>query len=96
MTSTAAKPAKVRRKVFSFKTEWLLQSVKIDEEKGVICKTCYEANVSSDFSEGKKRGEWKIDHLKRHLSHKTHSNAAAILRRRKGVGIGELLLQNVS
>lgn len=105
--TAAANPAKVRRKVLSFKTEWLAQSVQIDgqhvqlgdifsfsEEKGVICKTCCEAKVSGDFSEGKKWDEWKMDYLKRHLLHKTHQNAAGILRRRNRVGIGELLLQN--
>ena len=102
-----SQPAK-KKKLLSFKTEWLAEYAQIDgkliklgdvfsfsDEKGVICKTCCEAKVPGDFSDGKKWDEWKLDYLKRHLQHKTHQNAAGILRRRKqGAGIGALLQQN--
>ena len=65
------------------------------DERGVVCKTCSEAKVQSNFSEGKTWNEWKVDYLKRHLQHKAHQNAPGILRRRKqGIGIGALLQQN--
>ena len=100
--------AKGKKKITSFRTEWLAEFVQVDgenvklgdvfsfsDERGVICKTCSEAKVQSDFSEGKTWNEWKVDYLKRHLQHKAHQNAAGILRRGKqGIGIGALLQQN--
>ena len=88
--------------------EWLSEYVQAEEqavklgeifsfssEKGLLCKTCSEAKVSSEFSEGKMWTEWKLDYLKRHIQHKSHLNAVGIVRRLKmGKGIGTLLRES--
>ncbi|KAI7790540.1 putative zinc finger protein 862-like [Triplophysa rosa] len=77
------------------------REVKLDEifsfssEKGLLCKTCCEAKVASEFSEGTMWTEWKLDYLKRHIQQKSHLNAVGIIRRRKmGMGIGTLLQES--
>ena len=88
--------------------EWLSEyvrteekEVKLDEifsflsEKGLLCKTCCEAKVTGEFSEGKLWTEWKLDYLKRHIQQKSHLNAVGIVRRRNmGMGIGTLLQES--
>lgn len=88
--------AKVKKKCGSFKMEWLSEYVKIEEqavklseifsfssEKGLLCKTCCEAKVANEFSEGKMWTEWKLDYLKRHIQQKCHLKAVGIVRRLK-------------
>ena len=88
--------------------EWLSEyvrteekEVKLDEifsfssEKGLLCKTCCEAKVTGEFSEGKMWTEWKLDYLKRHIQQKRNLNAVGIVRRRNmGMGIGTLLQES--
>ncbi|KAJ8364881.1 hypothetical protein SKAU_G00137120 [Synaphobranchus kaupii] len=88
--------------------EWLSEYVRTEEqevklgeifsfssEKGLLCKTCCEAKVASEFSEGKVWTEWKLDYLKRHIQQKSHLNAVGIVRRLKtGMGIGTLLQES--
>ncbi|CAL9694135.1 unnamed protein product [Knipowitschia caucasica] len=107
-SDTPTHQAKVKKKCGSFKVEWLSENVKIEEEvvklgeifnfsseKGLLCKTCSEAKVASEFSEGKMWTEWKLDYLKRHIQHKSHLKAVGIVQRLKmGQGIGTLLLES--
>ena len=59
-------------------------------EKGLLCKTCCEAKVASEFSEGKVWTKWKLYYLKRHIQQKSHLNAVGIVRRCKmGTGLAE-------
>ncbi|CAF91361.1 unnamed protein product [Tetraodon nigroviridis] len=88
--------------------EWLSEYVQTEEktvklgeifsfssEKGLLCKTCCEAKIASEFSEGKMWTEWKLDYLKRHIQHKSHLKAVGIVRRCKiGMGIGTLLRES--
>lgn len=75
-SDTSTHQAKVKKKCGSFKIEWLLEYAQIEEqpvklgeifsfssEKGLLCKTCSEAKVVSEFSEGKMWNEWKLDYL---------------------------------
>jgi len=85
--------------------EWLSVYVRTEEqevklgdifsfasEKGLLCKTCCEGKVASEFLEGKVWNEWKLDYLKRHIQQKSHLNAVEIVRRcNMGMGIGTLL-----
>ena len=105
---TATQKAKIKKKCGSFKMEWLSDYVRIEEEevklgeifsfsseKGLLCKTCCEAKIASEFSEGKVWTEWKLDYLQRHTQQKSHLNAVGIVRRRKmGMGIGTLLQES--
>lgn len=100
--------SKKKKKCSSFKIEWLSEYVRTEEqevrlgeifsflsEKGLLCKTCCEAKVASEFSEGKVWTEWKLDYLKRHIQHESHLNAVGIVRRRKmGMGIGTSLQES--
>lgn len=102
---TGSHQAEVKKKRASFRTEWLSENVQTEgktvklgeilsfsSEKGLPCKTCCEAKVASEFSEGKVWTEWKLDYLKCHIQHKSHLNAVGIIRRCKmGMGIGTLL-----
>ena len=88
--------------------EWLSEYVQIEEkavkldeifsfssEKGLLCKTCSDAKVASEFSEGKIWIEWKLDYLKRHVQHKSHLKAVETVRRLKmGQGISTLLRES--
>ncbi|KAM3593003.1 uncharacterized protein V6R79_003550 [Siganus canaliculatus] len=107
-SDTPTHQATVKKKCSSFKMEWLSENVQIEEkavklgeifsfssEKGLICKTCSDAKVASEFSEGKTWTEWKLDYLKRHVQHKSHLKAVGIVRRLKmGQGIGTLLRES--
>lgn len=108
VSDTSTHQAKVKKKCGSFKMEWLSEYVKIEEqavklseifsfssEKGLLCKTCCEAKVANEFSEGKMWTEWKLDYLKRHIQQKCHLKAVGIVRRLKvGQGIGTLLRES--
>ena len=100
---------KVKKKRVSFKVEWLSQYINTDEgtlvklsdifsfstETGVVCKTCSDANVKGEFSEGKVWSDWKLDYLKRHVGTKGHLHAVNTIKRRKqGLGIGSLLQES--
>ena len=52
-------------------------------EKGLLCKTCCEAKVASEFSEGKVWTKWKLYYLKRHIQQKSHLNAVGTVWRCK-------------
>lgn len=107
-SGTSPHQAKVKKKCDSFKMEWLSEYVQTEEktvklgeifsfssEKGLLCKTCCEAKIASEFSEGKMWTEWKLDYLKRHIQHKSHLKAVEIVRRCKmGMGIGTLLRES--
>lgn len=107
-SDTSTHQAIVKKKCGSFKMEWLSEYVQIEEqavklgeifsfssEKGLLCKTCSEAKVANEFSEGKMWTEWKLDYLKRHIQQKSHLKAVGIVRRLKmGQGIGTLLQEN--
>lgn len=107
-SGTSPHQAKVKKKCDSFKMEWLSEYVQTEEktvklgeifsfssEKGLLCKTCCEAKIASEFSEGKMWTEWKLDYLKRHIQHKSHLKAVGIVRRCKmGMGIGTLLRES--
>ena len=43
---------------------------------------CAKANAHGDFTTGKGWDEWKLDYLKRHLTHKTHVDSVTKLRNR--------------
>ncbi|CAK6949836.1 zinc finger protein 862-like [Scomber scombrus] len=100
---------KVKKKRVSFKVEWLSQYMNTDEgtlvklgdifsfstETGVVCKTCSDANVKGEFSEGKVWSDWKLDYLNRHVGTKGHLHAVNTVKRRKqGLGIGSLLQES--
>ena len=70
---TATQQAKIQKKCGSFMMEWLSDYVRIEEEevklgeifsfsseKGLLCKTCCEAKIASEFLEGKcgLNGSW--------------------------------------
>ena len=107
-SDTSTHQAKVKKKCGSFKMEWLSEYVQIEEqavklgeifsfssEKGLLCKTCSEAKVACELSEGKMWTEWKLDYLKRHIQQKSHLKAVGIVRRLKmGQGIGTLLRES--
>jgi len=57
----------------------------------VVCKLCQEAKAVNDFSNGKRRDDWKIDYLKRHMSHKVHLDSVSKLRCQKSGGLLRLL-----
>ncbi|XP_078787812.1 zinc finger protein 862-like [Oryzias latipes] len=105
ISGTSSHRAKVKKTCDSFKIEWLSEYVQIEgkavklgdifsfsSEKGLLCKTCCEAKIASEFSEGKVWTTWKLDYLKRHIQHKSHLKAVEIVKRCKlGMGIGMLL-----
>lgn len=63
-------------------------------ETGAIkCKICAESKVGGEFSVGKKWNDWKLDYLKRHISHKIHVEAVNILRARLSGGVARLLTE---
>lgn len=74
-----------------------MRSFLFSSVKGLLCKTCREAKVVSEFSDGKICTKWKLDYLKRHIQQKTHLNAVGIMRRlKKGKGTGTLLRESAN
>jgi len=54
-----------------------------EAEDVVVCRICLEAEVQGDWSTGKNWGEWKIDYLKRHVTHRCHLDAVTKLKNLK-------------
>src|SRR5690349_5569844 len=50
------------------------------ETADVICQVCQQASAPSNFSNGKRWDDWKMDYLKRHLHHKVHLESVCRLR----------------
>lgn len=47
----------------------------------LVCRICLKEEVQRDWSTGKNWGEWKVDYLKRHITHICHLDAVTKLKR---------------
>jgi len=61
---------------------WVLKEIFVyrNSSDDVICDLCVKAKPPGDFATGKRWDDWKLDYLKRHLTHKTHVDSVAKLR----------------
>jgi hypothetical protein len=64
------------------------------ETDGVKCKICMKAEYKSDWTSGKNWTDWKVDHLKRHLSQKSHIEAVTKLKNKSRGLLKNMLMES--
>uniref|UniRef100_H3B094 Uncharacterized protein n=1 Tax=Latimeria chalumnae TaxID=7897 RepID=H3B094_LATCH len=62
---------------------------------GVVCTVCAKAKAGNNFAKGKIGTEWKLDYLKRHLSHVVHIESVGKIHSKNFVfGIQQMLTES--